>query len=50
MQINVQNLRLKPGNVIPGLAIGEEPGTSLVVPEGFHGSIDEYGNYILRRA
>ena len=42
--------RLKAGNVIPGPAVVEEPATTLVVPGGFHCSIDEYGNYILRRA
>jgi N-methylhydantoinase A len=41
--------RLKYGSVIPGPAVVEEPVTTLVVPEGFHCRIDEYGNYILKR-
>jgi len=41
--------KLKSGNIIPGPAVVEEPVTTLVIPEGFNCSIDEYGNYILRR-
>ena len=40
---------LKSGNVIPGPAVVEEPLTTVVIPTGFHCSIDEYGNYIMRR-
>jgi N-methylhydantoinase A len=38
---------LKYGNMIPGPAVVEEPVTTLVVPDGFRCSIDEYGNYIV---
>ena len=41
--------RLKSGNVITGPAVVEAPVTTVVVPEGFHCDIDEYGNYIMRR-
>jgi N-methylhydantoinase A len=41
--------RLKPGNMIIGPAIVEEPTTTVVIPKGFDCILDEYGNYVLRR-
>jgi len=41
--------RLKPGNVIIGLAIVEEPTTTVVIPRGFDCTLDEYENYMIRR-
>ncbi len=40
--------KLKSGNVITGPAVVESPVTTLVIPRGFDGSVDTYGNYILR--
>ena len=42
--------RLKPGNVITGPAIVEEPTTTVVIPKGFDCTLDEYENYVIRRA
>jgi N-methylhydantoinase A len=41
---------LKSGDVILGPAIVESPVTTTVIPLGFNCIVDEYGNYILRRA
>ncbi|MFH1123984.1 MAG: hydantoinase/oxoprolinase family protein [Pseudomonadota bacterium] len=41
--------RLKPGNVISGPAIVEEPTTTVVVPKEFDCILDEYENYVIRR-
>jgi hypothetical protein len=41
--------RLKPGNVIRGPAIVEEPTTTVVIPKGFDCILDEYENYVIRR-
>jgi N-methylhydantoinase A len=41
--------RLKPGNIIAGLAIVEEPTTTVVIPKGFDCTLDEYENYVIRR-
>ena len=42
--------RLKPGNLITGPAIVEEPTTTVVIPAGFDCTLDEYENYGIRRA
>jgi N-methylhydantoinase A len=42
--------RLKPGNVINGPAIVEEPTTTVVIPRGFDCILDEYENYVIRKA
>jgi N-methylhydantoinase A len=42
--------RLKPGNRITGPAIVEEPTTTVVIPAGFDCTLDEYQNYVTRRA
>jgi N-methylhydantoinase A len=41
--------KLKSGNSISGPAVIEEATTTVVVPRIFYCSVDEYGNYILRR-
>jgi len=41
--------KLKAGNLVSGPAIVEEPTSTIVVPEGFHCTLDEYGNYLLRK-
>jgi N-methylhydantoinase A len=41
---------LKPGNFITGPAIVEEPTTTVVIPAGFDCTLDEYENYVIRRA
>jgi N-methylhydantoinase A len=41
--------RLKPGNLITGPAIVEEPTTTVVIPKGFDCTLDEYENYVIRR-
>ena len=41
---------LKPGNFIKGPAIVEEPTTTVVIPMGFDCTLDEYENYVIRRA
>lgn len=41
--------RLLSGNVIEGPMVIEEPLTTLVIPENFRCTIDEYGNYIVER-
>ncbi|OPY74859.1 MAG: Acetophenone carboxylase gamma subunit [Syntrophorhabdus sp. PtaU1.Bin050] len=41
--------KLKAGNVIPGTAIIEHPLTTTVVPEGWQCTVDQYGNFIVRR-
>jgi N-methylhydantoinase A len=41
--------RLKAGNLVTGPSIVEEPTSTIVVPEGFQCSIDDYGNYLLRK-
>jgi N-methylhydantoinase A len=43
------SLKLGPGNRITGPAIVEEPTTTVVIPRGFDCSLDEYGNYVMRR-
>jgi N-methylhydantoinase A len=42
--------QLKPGNFITGPAIVEEPTTTVVIPMGFDCTLDEYENYVIRRA
>ncbi len=41
--------KLKAGNVISGNAIIEHPLTTTVIPERWQCTIDEYGNYMMRR-
>lgn len=41
--------KLKAGNVIAGSAIIEHPLTTTVIPEGWELTVDEYGNFIVRR-
>jgi N-methylhydantoinase A len=41
--------KLKAGNVISGNAIIEHPLTTTVVPEGWQCTVDQYGNFIVRR-
>ncbi len=41
--------RLRPGHVIRGPAIVEEPTTTLVVPPAFTCTVDPYRSYVLRR-
>ena len=41
--------KLKAGHVISGNAIIEHPLTTTVVPEGWQCTVDEYGNFIVRR-
>lgn len=41
--------KLKAGNVISGNAIIEHPLTTTVIPEGWQCTVDEYGNFIVRR-
>ena len=41
--------KLKAGNVIAGSAIIEHPLTTTVIPEGWQCTVDEYGNFIVRR-
>lgn len=41
--------RLRPGERIPGPAIVQEPSVTLVVPPGWHVSVDRLGNYHLTR-
>ncbi len=41
--------RLRPGNVIRGPAIVEEPTTTVVVPPSFTCTVDPYRSYVLRR-
>ncbi len=41
--------KLKAGNVISATAIIEHPLTTTVIPEGWQCTVDEYGNYIVRR-
>jgi N-methylhydantoinase A len=41
--------KLKAGNVILGNAIIEHPLTTTVIPLGWQCTVDEYGNYIVRR-
>ena len=43
-------LKLKAGNIIAGNAIIEEPTTTTVIPADYHCSVDEYGNYIIRKS
>jgi len=43
-------LKLKAGNIIPGNAIIEEPTTTTVIPAGYICSVDEYGNYVIRKS
>ena len=40
---------LRPGNVVVGPAIVEEPTTTIVIPPAFAGTVDAYQNYVLRR-
>jgi N-methylhydantoinase A len=40
---------LRPGNVVAGPAIVEEPTTTIVIPPAFAGTVDPYQNYVLRR-
>ena len=41
--------KLKAGNVISGNAIIEHPLTTTVIPHGWELTVDEYGNFIVRR-
>ncbi len=41
--------KLKAGNVISGNAIIEHPLTTTVIPEGWQCTVDEYGDFIVRR-
>lgn len=41
--------RLKPGALIRGPAVVEEPTTTVVIPKGFDCRLDEYENYVIRR-
>ena len=41
--------KLKAGNVISGPTVIEHPLTTLVVPEGWECTVDQYGNFIARR-
>jgi N-methylhydantoinase A len=43
------SMRLKPGNLISGPAVVEEPTTTVVIPRGFDCILDEYENYVIRR-
>jgi N-methylhydantoinase A len=40
---------LKAGNVLMGPSIIEEPTTTVVIPGGFHCTVDQFGNYVLRK-
>jgi N-methylhydantoinase A len=42
--------KLRPGTVIPGPAIVEEPTTTVVIPQDFTCTFDAYENYVMRRA
>ena len=35
---------LEPGMVLQGPLIVEEPATTILIPEGSHGEVDNYGN------
>jgi N-methylhydantoinase A len=41
--------RLKAGNLLTGPSIVEEPTSTVVIPEGFRCTVDDYGNYLLRK-
>ena len=41
--------RLKAGTLLAGPSIVEEPTSTVVVPDGFSCSVDDYGNYLLRK-
>jgi N-methylhydantoinase A len=41
--------RLKAGNVIKGQAVIEDPTSTAVIPPGFSCTVDEYGNFIIKR-
>ena len=41
--------RLRAGNLLTGPSIVEEPTSTVVIPEGFNCTVDNYGNYLLRR-
>jgi len=43
-------LKLKAGNIVTGNAIIEEPTTTTVIPIGYICSVDEYGNYIIKKS
>jgi N-methylhydantoinase A len=42
--------RLKAGNILHGPSIVEEPTSTVVIPRGFVCTVDEHGNYLLRKA
>jgi len=41
--------RLSPATPIAGPATIEEPGSSTIVPPGFHAGMDGFGNLVLER-
>jgi N-methylhydantoinase A len=38
---------LRPGNKVPGPAIIEQPGTTIVVPAAASAGVDSYGNNVI---